>query len=197
MDVWRERMRVHAGAACRAPDRQRAGGAGSSIPHTHAQLFALQFVPRTSPAERERFGAYATAHDGREPARRPRPGGGPQARAGRRDRRRGGADRAVRLARALTSCCSRRGRRGRASRTTAPSGAALLHDALGRLARRARRRCRRCNLWVRTAPQRRRALLLADRHPAAADADGGPRARRRAHLNTVAPEHAAVQLREA
>ena len=55
--------------------------AGASLPHTHAQLYALDFVPPAIARERERFGAYAVAHDGRQPARRPRPGGGPPARA--------------------------------------------------------------------------------------------------------------------
>ena len=34
--------------------------AGASLPHTHAQLYALDFVPAAVARERERFGAYAT-----------------------------------------------------------------------------------------------------------------------------------------
>ena len=34
--------------------------AGASLPHTHAQLYALGFVPAAVARERERFGAYAT-----------------------------------------------------------------------------------------------------------------------------------------
>ena len=34
--------------------------AGASLPHTHAQLYALDFVPAAIARERERFGAYAT-----------------------------------------------------------------------------------------------------------------------------------------
>ena len=34
--------------------------AGASLPHTHAQLYALDFVPARVARERERFGAYAT-----------------------------------------------------------------------------------------------------------------------------------------
>ncbi len=34
--------------------------AGASLPHTHAQLYALDFVPADVARERERFGAYAT-----------------------------------------------------------------------------------------------------------------------------------------
>ena len=33
---------------------------GASLPHTHAQLYALDFVPAAIARERERFGAYAT-----------------------------------------------------------------------------------------------------------------------------------------
>ena len=33
--------------------------AGASLPHTHAQLYALDFVPAAVARERERFGAYA------------------------------------------------------------------------------------------------------------------------------------------
>ena len=98
MEVWRERMRAHADAAYVHVLVNERREAGASLPHTHAQLYALDFVPAAIARERERFGAYAAAHDGREPARRPRAGGGPPARAGRRDRRRGGADRAVRVA---------------------------------------------------------------------------------------------------
>ena len=34
--------------------------AGASLPHTHAQLYALDFVPAEVARERERAGAYAT-----------------------------------------------------------------------------------------------------------------------------------------
>ena len=38
-------------------NERREGGA--SLPHTHAQLYALDFVPAQVARERERFGAYA------------------------------------------------------------------------------------------------------------------------------------------
>ena len=59
MDVWRDGMRHHADAACRHLIVNEQAPAGASIPHTHAQLFALQFVPSEIARERERFGAYA------------------------------------------------------------------------------------------------------------------------------------------
>src|SRR5437763_14251383 len=60
MEVWRERMRAHPDAAYvhLIVNERREGGA--SLPHTHAQLYALDFVPAAIARERERFGAYAT-----------------------------------------------------------------------------------------------------------------------------------------
>src|SRR5205085_1473326 len=45
VEGWRERMRAHADAACvhLLVNERREGGA--SLPHTHAQLYALPFVP--------------------------------------------------------------------------------------------------------------------------------------------------------
>jgi UDPglucose--hexose-1-phosphate uridylyltransferase len=47
---------VHAGADLEA---------GASLPHTHAQLYALPFVPAAVARERERFTAYAERTQGR------------------------------------------------------------------------------------------------------------------------------------
>src|SRR3954454_13674826 len=60
-EVWRERMRFHreAGAACVHLIVNERREAGASLPHTHAQLYALDFVPAAIARERERFGAYA------------------------------------------------------------------------------------------------------------------------------------------
>src|SRR5207245_401387 len=60
MDVWRERMRAHDDAAFvhLIVNERREGGA--SLPHTHAQLYAMEFVPAAVAREREHFGAYAT-----------------------------------------------------------------------------------------------------------------------------------------
>ena len=60
MDVWRERMRAHADAAYVHLIVNERREAGASLPHTHAQLYALDFVPAAVARERERFGAYAT-----------------------------------------------------------------------------------------------------------------------------------------
>jgi UDPglucose--hexose-1-phosphate uridylyltransferase len=57
--TWRERMRVHGEAACRHLIVNEGRVAGASIAHTHAQLYAMDFVPAMIARERERFGAYA------------------------------------------------------------------------------------------------------------------------------------------
>jgi len=57
--TWRERMRAHDGASYVQLVVNEGAGAGASLPHTHAQLYALPFVPATVARERERAGAYA------------------------------------------------------------------------------------------------------------------------------------------
>jgi len=59
LSVWRERMRSHSGAACVQLIVNERLEAGASLPHTHAQLYALPFVPAQVARERERFGAWA------------------------------------------------------------------------------------------------------------------------------------------
>src|SRR5439155_11591371 len=53
-------MRVHRDAAYVHLIVNERREAGASLPHTHAQLYALDFVPAAIARERERFGAYAT-----------------------------------------------------------------------------------------------------------------------------------------
>ena len=65
MEVWRERMRTHAQDAAYVQlivNERREGGA--SLEHTHAQLYALPWVPAEVARERERAGAYATRTQG-------------------------------------------------------------------------------------------------------------------------------------
>ena len=57
--TWRERMRAHAGASYQQLIVNEGGGAGASLEHSHAQLYALPFVPAAVARERERAGAYA------------------------------------------------------------------------------------------------------------------------------------------
>jgi len=66
MGVWRERMRVHAADAEYVHVIVNEGReAGASLPHTHAQLYALRFVPAAIARERERFTAWHDRTQGR------------------------------------------------------------------------------------------------------------------------------------
>lgn len=56
---WRERMRqLGEQARCQALIVNEGEGAGASLEHSHAQLYALDFVPVAIARERERFAAY-------------------------------------------------------------------------------------------------------------------------------------------
>jgi len=57
--TWRERMRAHADSPYVQLIVNEGGGAGASLEHSHAQLYALPFVPAAVARERERAGAYA------------------------------------------------------------------------------------------------------------------------------------------
>jgi UDPglucose--hexose-1-phosphate uridylyltransferase len=66
MGAWRERMRLHAGDAEYVHVIVNEGReAGASLPHTHAQLYALGFVPAAIARERERFTAWHERTQGR------------------------------------------------------------------------------------------------------------------------------------
>jgi UDPglucose--hexose-1-phosphate uridylyltransferase len=65
MDAWRQRIRAHDGAAYVHVIVNEGREAGASLPHTHAQLYALPFVPAQVARERERFTAYADRTHGR------------------------------------------------------------------------------------------------------------------------------------
>jgi len=62
--TWRERMRAHADCAYVQLVLNEGPGAGASLPHTHAQLYGLSFVPTQVARERERAGAYAERNAG-------------------------------------------------------------------------------------------------------------------------------------
>jgi UDPglucose--hexose-1-phosphate uridylyltransferase len=65
LGVWRARMRTHADAAYVHIIVNEGQEAGASLPHTHAQLYALPFVPAAVARERERFTAYSDRTQGR------------------------------------------------------------------------------------------------------------------------------------
>jgi UDPglucose--hexose-1-phosphate uridylyltransferase len=58
LEAWRERMRAHAGASYVHLIVNEGRAAGASLEHTHAQLYALSFVPAEIARERERAAAY-------------------------------------------------------------------------------------------------------------------------------------------
>ena len=194
MEVWRERMRAHADAACvhLLVNEGREGGA--SLPHTHAQLYALDFVPAAVARERERFGAYAT-----------RTMGGNlladlvQEEVRRRERVVAVDDEAVLLApyaSRLPFQLMIAPRRPRARfEDDGPLAAGLVHDALSRLRRRLGG-MPPLNLWVRTAPRGadhfcwRIDILPRLTHLAGLELGTG------VYLCVVDPEQAAAELRE-
>jgi UDPglucose--hexose-1-phosphate uridylyltransferase len=150
VEAWRERMRAHAKAACRHLIVNERKEAGASLPHTHAQLYAMDFVPAAVARERERFGAYAV-----------RTMGGNlladlvQEEVRQRTRIVAIDDEAVLMApyasRVPFHLLLAPRRPVPRFEDDGPSGAALLHDALRRL--RARLGSSPpLNLWVRTAP---------------------------------------------
>jgi UDPglucose--hexose-1-phosphate uridylyltransferase len=197
MAMWRERMRTHAeaGAAYVHVLVNERLEAGASLPHTHAQLYAMDFVPAQIARERERFTAHAM-----------RTMGGNllqdlvQEEVRLRDRVVAIDDEAVALspyaARLPYQLLLAPRRPQRRFEDDGPLGAALLHDVLNRL-RRHLGFMPPLNLWVRTAP------LGADHfcwridvvprltHLAGLELGTG------VHLNIVSPEHAAAQLRDA
>ena len=195
MEAWRERMRAHAGAPYVHVSVNEGRVAGASLPHTHAQLYALPFVPAAVARERERFTAYSDRTHGRnlledllqEEVRR--------------------RERVVAIDAEAVAICPFASRvpyqlqivprRPRARfEDDGPLGAALLHDVLGRL-RSALGERPPLNLWVRTAPSGaehfcwRIDLLPRLTHLAGLEMGTG------VNLNVVAPERAAETLREA
>jgi UDPglucose--hexose-1-phosphate uridylyltransferase len=193
MEVWRARIRTHADAACVHLIVNERSEAGASLPHTHAQLYALQFVPAAIARERERFGAYATRTMGGNLL-----GDLVQEEVRRRERVVAIDDEAVLLApyaSRLPFQLMIAPRRPRARfEDDGPLAAGLVHDALARLRRRLGG-MPPLNLWVRTAPRGadhfcwRIDILPRLTHLAGLELGTG------VHLCVVAPEQAAAELR--
>ncbi len=194
MEAWRARMRAHADSACLHLIVNERREAGASLPHTHAQLYALRFVPAAIARERERFTAYATRTMGGDLL-----GDLVQEEVRQRTRIVAIDDEAV----AMAPYASRvpfqlmiAPRRSRARfEDDGPLGAALLHDVLGRLRRRLGA-SPPLNLWVRTAPSGaehfcwRIDIMPRLTHLAGLELGTG------VNLCIVAPEQAAAVLRE-
>jgi UDPglucose--hexose-1-phosphate uridylyltransferase len=168
---------------------------GTSLAHTHAQLFALDFVPALIARERERFSAYATRTMGQNLL-----GDLIQEEVRRRERIVAIDDEAVLIApfaSALPYQLMLAPRRPRLRfEDDGPTGAALLHDGLRRLER-LLGQSPPLNLWVRTAPRGAEHFCwridLLPRLTGIAGLELGTGV----HLNSVAPERAATELRAA
>ncbi len=195
VEVWRERMRVHAQCAYTQLIVNERREAGASLPHTHAQLYALDFVPADIARERERAGAYATRTMGGDLL------GDLVAEEVRRGERIVAIDEEAVLMAPYGSrvpyqlMLAPRRPRARFEEEGA-SGAALLHEGLRRLARHLGT-SPPLNLWVRTAPRGaerfcwRIDVMPRLTHLAGLELSTG------VNLNIVAPEDAAAVLREA
>jgi UDPglucose--hexose-1-phosphate uridylyltransferase len=194
MEVWRARMRAHAEREYVQLIVNECREAGASLAHTHAQLYALDFVPAEVARERERAGAYATRTMGGHLL------GDLVAEEVRRGERVVAIDEEAVLIAPYASRVPYQlmlaPRRPRARfEDEGATGAALLHDGLRRLARQLGS-SPPLNLWVRTAPRGterfcwRIDVLPRLTHLAGLELSTG------VNLNILAPEDAAAHLRE-
>ena len=195
VEMWRARMREHSDAPYVQLIVNERREAGASLPHTHAQLYALGFVPAAVARERERSAAYTSRTMGQSLL------GDLVAEEVRRRERIVAIDEEAVL---LAPFASRlpfqlmlAPRMPRASfEADGPSGAALLHEGLQRLARRLGS-SPPLNMWVRTAPRGagdfcwRIDVMPRLTHLAGLELSTD------LNLNIVAPEDAARLLREA
>jgi UDPglucose--hexose-1-phosphate uridylyltransferase len=194
-EVWRARMRAHPDAAHLHLIVNERREAGASLPHTHAQLYALDFVPAAVARERERFGAYAARTMGQNLLEDL-----VQEEVRRRERIVAIDDEAVLMAPygarvPFQLLLAPRVPRARFEDEGA-SGAALLHDALRRLARRLGA-SPPLNLWVRTAPRGAEHFCWRiDVLPRLVEL-AGLELGAGVNLNVVPPERAAAELRDA
>jgi UDPglucose--hexose-1-phosphate uridylyltransferase len=193
MSVWRERTRAHADAAYVHIIVNEGKEAGASLPHTHAQLYALPFVPAAVARERERFTAYSDRTHGRnlladlvqEEVRR--------------------RERVVAIDDEAVALCPFAARvpfhlqvvpRRPAARFSddGPLAARMLHETLNRLAA-VLGSLPPLNMWVRTAPRdAERFCWRIELLPRLAQL-AGLEIGTGVHLNVLAPEDAAQRLR--
>ena len=195
MDVWRERIRAHPDASYVHVIVNEQAEAGASLPHSHAQLYALDFVPADVARERERFGAYTTRTMGGNLL-----GDLVQEEVRNRKRIVSIDDEVVLMAPygarfPYQLMIAPRVPRMR-FQDDGPTGARMLGEALQRLAVRLGA-SPPLNLWVRTAPRGaehfcwRIDILPRLTHLAGLELGAG------LNLNIVPPEKAAAELREA
>ena len=194
VEVWRERMRVHGDAAYLHVSVNERHEAGASVAHTHAQLYAMDFVPAAIARERERFGGYATRTLGANLLAEL-----VQHEVRQRERIVAIDDEAVLMAPygsgfAYQLMIAPRTPRMRFE-DDGPTGAAMLHAALNRL-KRLLGASPPLNLWVRTAPRGSEHFCWRiDILPRLANL-AGLELGTGLGLNVVAPERAAAELRD-
>jgi len=195
MSVWRERMCAHADAAYVHVIVNEGKEAGASLPHTHAQLYALPFVPAAVARERERFTAYSDRTQGRNLLEDL-----VQEEVRRRERIVAIDDEAVAIApfAARVPFHLMLAPRRPAARFAddGPLGARLLHQVLNRLGA-ALGTLPPLNMWVRTAPRDAAQFCwrieIMPRLAQLAGLEIGTGV----HLNVLTPEDAAKRLRDA
>ena len=195
MGVWRERMRAHEDKGYVHLFVNEGAEAGASLPHTHAQLYALPFVPAAVARERERFTAYWERTQGRNLLEDV-----VQEEVGRRERLVAVDDEAVAIcpfaARVPFHVQIVPRRPVARFEDDGPLGAHILHDVLGRLAG-VVGALPPLNLWVRTAPRGADHFCWRiDVLPRLAQL-AGLEVGTGIHLVVVPPERAAERLREA
>ncbi len=190
--AWRERMRHHSRAAYCQLIVNEGRSAGASLEHTHAQLYALSFVPAAVARERERASSYAE-----------RTAGGNLlldvlVEEVRRDQRLVAIDEDAAL---ICPWASRSPyemrlipRRSEARFEESEAGVAMLGTAL-RLLKERFGHIPALNMWLRTAPrgvdQFQWHIDLAPRLTSKAGFEFGTEI----DINVVAPENAAAELR--
>jgi UDPglucose--hexose-1-phosphate uridylyltransferase len=195
MDAWRSRMSAHGSSPYVHLIVNEGVQAGASLPHTHAQLYALPFVPAVVARERERFTAYADRTQGRNLREDV-----VQEEVRRRDRLVAVDSEAV----AIAPFASRvpfhvqiAPRKPRARfQDEGPLGARLLHEVLSRLEA-ALGGLPPLNMWIRTAPDGAGEFCWhLDVLPRLAQL-AGLEMGTGVSLNIVPPETAAATLRDA
>jgi UDPglucose--hexose-1-phosphate uridylyltransferase len=195
MSVWRQRMRVHEDAAYVHVIVNEGKEAGASLPHTHAQLYALPFVPAAVARERERFTAYSDRTQGRNLLEDL-----VQEEVRRRERIVAIDDEAVAIAPFAARVpfhliLAPRTPVARFS-DDGPLGGRLLHQVLNRL-RATLGTLPPLNMWVRTAPRDAATFCwrieIMPRLAQLAGLELGTGV----HLNVLTPEDAAQRLRDA
>jgi UDPglucose--hexose-1-phosphate uridylyltransferase len=195
MGVWRERMRVHGDASYVHVIVNEGKEAGASLPHTHAQLYALPFVPAAVARERERFTAYSDRTQGRNLLEDL-----VQEEVRRRERIVAIDDEAVALcpfgARVPFHLQVVPRRPAARFSDDGPLGARMLHQALSRLGA-ALGALPPLNMWVRTAPRDAERFCWRIEVLPRLSQLAGLEIGTGVHLNALAPEDAAERLRGA